>query len=88
MELKHTNPNGESILATTLNLMELFTLKNYEDWLKKKFYTYMLFSQEDAIYKCLENKMLHNFHITNPKTNPNGMNKRIKSFPYRQKCDQ
>jgi len=65
MELKHTNSNGEIVLDSKLNPMELLFLKNCEKLISKtKSIQYITFSRR--CYDCIENKMIYNFHITNP----------------------
>jgi len=73
MKLKHTILNGEIILASLLNLVELFFLKIAK--IESKYKSNTLW---ESFYDCLQNMKLHNFHITNS----NGMNQ---TFPCRNK---
>jgi len=75
MELEHTNPNGEIVLAKKLNHMEFFFWKIVKIAFRNE--SYKLFLSRRC-FKCLKNKIVHNFF----KTNPNGTKQ---SFPDRQK---
>jgi len=74
MELKCNNSNGEIVLTIKVISIELFVVKKYQNLAQNQI-SYVFFSKK--CYDYLQNKMVHNFHITNP----NGMNQ---SFPYRQ----
>jgi hypothetical protein len=73
MELKNVNPNGDIVVASNLNNMELFFLENCENWVKKQT-SHVIFSTR--CYNCPQNKILHIAHLTNQ----HGMNQ---SFPCR-----
>jgi len=66
MESKHTNSNSEIALPIKIKLVEIFVLKNVKIKFKNESYTLFFLRCSN----CPQNKMLHNFHITNP----NGMN--------------
>jgi len=66
MELKHTNPNCETVLTIKFNPNEIFVLKKCKNRAQKRI-LYVIFSK--LYFDSLQNKMLNNFHITNP----NGM---------------
>lgn len=67
MGLKFNNPNGEVVLASMPNLFKQFFLKNCQKCIQK--WNLLLFFSRKC-YNCPKNKIVHNFHITNP----NGMN--------------
>jgi len=73
MELERTNPNGEIVLGGKLNHMEFFFLIVKIAYRNESYKKKIL-----RCSKCLKNKIVHNFLITNP----NGMNQ---SFTHRQK---
>jgi len=75
MELKHTNPNNEIVLARKLDHVELIIWKIVEIAFKNE--SYKLFFQEDAKI-AQKNKIVHDFHITYP-------NEMSQSFPYKWK---
>jgi len=75
MELNCTNSNGEIVLESKLNYVELLFLKNCKSCIQK-WILQVIFSK-----RCLDspkNKIVHNFYITYS----NEMNQ---SFPCRQK---
>jgi len=77
MELKCTNPNGDIVLASKPNYVELFFGKNCKNCIQK-WIPRVIFSKR--YLDCLKTKIVHNFHITYS----NEMNQ---SFPCRQKCN-
>jgi len=58
MELKYTNLNGEIVLKSKLSHVELFFLKNYENWVQKQI-KHIIFSR--SCYNCPQNKMFQTF---------------------------
>jgi hypothetical protein len=75
MKLKCTHPNGEVVLEKKLNHMDLILLKKYINCIKKWILQVIL---SRRCSNCQKNKIVHNFHITNP----TGMNQR---YPRRKK---
>jgi len=64
MEVKYTNPNGETILESKLNLVDFFFKFGKIVKIEFKNKSNKLFSQEDATI-FLQDKVLHNLYITN-----------------------
>jgi len=63
MEWEHNNLNGDIILARNLNFGKKII------WFSKIGFrneSYNLFFQEDTLTNCLKNKIVQNFHTTNP----------------------
>jgi len=75
MDLKCTNSNGEIVLAKKLNHLELSFKKIVIIAFRNESYKLLFLGR---CSKCLKNKIVHNFLLTNP----NGMNQ---NFPDRQK---
>jgi len=70
MELNTLFSKSEIVLASIQNIGKLVFNKNCENWVKKQIQS-VIFSK--SFYNCLQNKKLHNFHITNP----NGMKSKL-----------